>query len=66
MERLPYLGAAARLAATETRKVLKRLHTAPDKRERKDVVKPHARLLAKIGAANPLPVLEVMVQQVGR
>lgn len=45
--------------------VLKRLHAAADKRERKDALKPHGRLLAKIGAGNPLPLLEVMVQMVG-
>lgn len=44
--------------------VLKRLHSVPDKRERKDACRPHGRLLAKIAAGNPLQVLETMVQQV--
>lgn len=45
--------------------VLKRLHSTPDKRERKDACKPHGRLLSKIAATNPLPVLETIVPMVG-
>lgn len=56
-----YLTAAAKLATTETRKVLKRVHAAPDRRQKKEVAKAPGRLLAKIATANPMPVLEAIV-----
>lgn len=55
----------ARMLASYSQ-VLKRLHTAPDKRERKDACKPHGRLLAKVAAAAPLPVLETIIQVRGQ
>lgn len=63
-DKSPFLTAASKLAVYETRKVLKRLHSAPDKCERKDTCKPHGRMLSKIAATNALPVLETIVQLV--
>lgn len=60
---LPLLPPRCCRAATAAQ-VLKRLHNAPDKKERKDACRPHGRLLAKIAAANPVPALETMVQVV--
>ena len=61
------LVAAGKLAATEARKVLRRLHAVDsnaDKRERKRATAPSARLMAKIGHANPLAVFQTIVGQV--
>lgn len=61
---VPLLQAAAKLASSETKRVLKRLHLPADSRQRKDYCKPHARMLAKISVSNPLPIMETIVATV--
>eukprot|EP00983_Pelagomonas_calceolata_P009221 298344-Pelagomonas_calceolata.AAC.5 len=61
---LTSLGCCSHSCPSCVLQVLKRLHSVPDKRERKDACRPHGRLLAKIAAGKPLHVLETMVQQV--
>ena len=63
----PLLTAAEKLAATEARKVLRRVHavdSAADKRERKRATAASARLMAKIAHANPLAVFQTILGQV--
>ncbi|KAK9917111.1 hypothetical protein WJX75_001006 [Coccomyxa subellipsoidea] len=63
----PLLAAAGKLAVTETRKVMRRVHVPDlkmDKRERKKMLAPFARLLAKAAHANPLPVCDHIVGHV--
>ena len=60
----PTLAAAGKLAATEARKVLRRLHVPRDRRDRKEALKPFGRMLAKATHANALPVFQTIVGQV--
>ncbi len=63
----PLLAAAGKMAATECRKVMRRLHAVGpgDKREKRRAQAPYARLMAKISHANPLAVFQTIVHQVG-
>ncbi|BDA48856.1 THO complex subunit 2 [Coccomyxa sp. Obi] len=62
----PLLKAAGKLATTEVRKVMRRVHApdSKDKKERKRLLAPFARLLAKATHANPLPVCALIVSHV--
>ena len=62
----PLLKAAGKLATTEVRKVMRRVHApdSKDKKERKRMLAPFARLLAKAAHANPLPVCALIVSHV--
>ncbi|GIL78715.1 hypothetical protein Vretimale_382 [Volvox reticuliferus] len=60
----PMLQAAWRLATVETKKVLKRLVLPTDPQKKKEACRPHARMVAKVAHANPLPVMEAIVTQV--
>lgn len=62
----PLLRAAGKLAITEVRKVMRRVHApdSKDKKERKRLLAPFARLLAKAAHANPLPVCALIVSHV--
>ena len=66
MAKNPLLAAAGKLAVTEVRKVMRRVHApdSKDKRERKKLLAPFARLLAKAAHANPLPVCDHIVGHV--
>lgn len=44
--------------------VLKRLVLPSDPQKKKEACRPHARMIAKVAHANPLPVLETIVMQV--
>lgn len=64
------LVAASRLAAWETRRVLKRLarperdEGGRERRETKEAMRPYARMLAKAAHATPLAVMDVLIQMV--
>ncbi len=59
--RAPLLAGAAALAASECRKVLRRLRVVTDKREKRREGLPFARMLAKIAHANALAVFDAIV-----
>ena len=59
----PLLSAAAKLAVTEARKVLRRLHAPADKRDRRDALAPFGRMLGKAAAAAPLPIAAAVAAQ---
>ncbi|KXZ51410.1 hypothetical protein GPECTOR_12g372 [Gonium pectorale] len=56
----PLLQAAWRLATVETKKVLKRLVLPTDPQKKKEA--PHARMVAKVAHANPMPVMEAIIE----
>jgi len=58
---VPLLAGAAALAASECRKVLRRLRVVNDKREKRREGLPFARMLAKIAHANALAVFDAIV-----
>ncbi|KAG2445899.1 hypothetical protein HXX76_000503 [Chlamydomonas incerta] len=60
----PLLQAAWRLATCETKKVLKRLVLPTDPQKKKEACRPHARMVAKVAHANPMPVMEAVVTQI--
>ncbi|PNW74840.1 hypothetical protein CHLRE_12g507700v5 [Chlamydomonas reinhardtii] len=60
----PLLQAAWRLATVETKKVLKRLVLPTDPQKKKEACRPHARMVAKVAHANPMPVMEAVVTQI--
>ncbi len=59
--RAPLLAGAAALAASECRKVLRRLRVVTDKREKRREGLPFARMLAKASHANALAVFDAIV-----
>ena len=59
----PLLSAASKLAVTEARKVLRRLHAPADKRDRRDALAPFGRMLGKAAAAAPLPIAAAVAAQ---
>jgi THO complex subunit 2 len=61
----PLLTAAAKLAETEVRRILRRVTAPANKKEAKTTMKPLGRMLAKIMHAAPLPVAEQLIRQVG-
>lgn len=64
-ERTPILLAASKLAATEVKKVLRRLHVATDQQSRKEGMRPFARIVGKIALVGPFSVLTALIGQVG-
>jgi THO complex subunit 2 len=60
----PLLTAAAKLAETEVRRVLRRVVKPTTKREARTTMRPLGRMLAKIAHAAPLPVAEQLLSQV--
>lgn len=62
-EELPLLKGAARLAKAECCKLLRRTSVVVDKRERKRVSQPNARMLAKVAHANALTVFTELLDQ---
>ena len=58
------LTAAAKLAETEVRRILRRVTAPANKKEAKTTMKPLGRMLAKIMHAAPLPVAEQLIRQV--
>ena len=60
----PLLAAAAATAATELKKVLRRVHQPKDKRDRKEGLKLYGRMTGKISHSNPLAVASQMLQLV--
>ena len=66
IDMVPLLKAAAKLAETEVRRILRRVTapTASNKREARQSMRPLGRLLAKITHANPLIVCDQLLRQV--
>lgn len=62
-EESPLLKGAARLARAECCKLLRRTSVVVDKRERKRVSQPNARMLAKVAHANALTVFTELLDQ---
>eukprot|EP00887_Chlorella_sp_A99_P001761 scaffold19.g1761.t1 len=60
----PLLTAAAKLAETEVRRILRRVTAPANRREAKATMKPLGRMLAKITHATPLAVSEQLIRQV--
>ncbi|KAL4451471.1 hypothetical protein ABPG75_007133 [Micractinium tetrahymenae] len=60
----PLLTAAAKLAETEVRRILRRVTAPANKKEAKLTMKPLGRMLAKIMHAAPLAVAEQLIRQV--
>lgn len=61
----PLLTAAAKLAETEVRRILRRVTAPANKKEAKMTMKPLGRMLAKIMHSAPLAVAEQLIRQVG-
>ncbi len=59
-QKVPMLRAAGRMCDKELRKVMRRLHKPEDKRDKKDNLKPLARLIGKISHASPFSSAEVV------
>lgn len=64
-KKTPLLSAAAKLASTELKKVLRRVHVPESQKDKKEELRKFGRMLAKIAAANPLAVSETVIAQVG-
>lgn len=60
----PLLMAAAKLAETEARRVLRRVTAPSSHKEAKAAMKPLGRRLAKLTHAVPLPIAEQLIRQV--
>lgn len=60
----PILTASAKLAVTELKKVLRRVHAPENAKDKKGEIKMFGRMLAKIAAANPLAVAQLVIAQV--
>jgi hypothetical protein len=58
------MTASAKLAVVELKKVLRRVHAPESAKDKKGEIKMFGRMLAKIAAANPLAVAQLVIAQV--
>lgn len=58
------LAAASKLAGSEVKKVLRRLHVTGDPQSKKEGMRPFARLVSKIAHTGPFSALAALLAQV--